>query len=889
MAAFTAKAYQQGVLDSVEAYFRVCNELGDADTAFYQTTRQLWGEGVTYRPIDGFDAAMPYFCLRVPTGGGKTWLAARSVALTNTHLLRSEHSVILWLVPSNAIREQTIAALRGLDHPYRAALREAGRVSVLDLDEAKAVTPATLDTSTTIIVCTRQSFQVEDPQIRKVYESNGALMPHFQNLSDVQKAALLRDDDGTAPCSLLNVLRLRRPFVIVDEAHNSRTSLAFETLARFRPSGILELTATPDETVTPSNVLHSVSAAELKTEHMIKLPILLECEPDWQQCLHYAIDRRNQLQHAAESERRGGADYLRPIVLIQAEARSQARETRDVDHVQTELTRQLGIPEDEIVVATGAERGLEKLSAEYANGIANERCPVKYVITQQALAEGWDCPSAYVLVSLANIQTATSVEQLLGRILRQPAATHRDTDALNQSYAYVVSDRFSETASALRDRLVDGAGFERREVKDFVRPSSPEQTALDLETSATRTEFEPFAVELSEKPNTRKLARFKDKVAWDADNKHLVFGQPLTQTETESLQDVAKGEEDRERIEQAAAHSREQAADAFFQTPAERGERLRVPQLALRVQGELELFEDPAQLQGDWEPSPYDATPTHDELQRLKQNAVASGGAIDVTQSGRVTTEFMKDMQRDLGLSYEPEHWDETRLATWLCKNLPAPTITHQAKRTFVAYWLQALLRYPAFDLARANRQKFLLRELIEARIRDLQRSARQQAYQVTLFDDSAESNAAVSDEYSFEFPSDAYAPSRYYDGHYRFKKHYYGEIGAFDTDEEFQCACWLDQQAERGRIDFWVRNPVRKAGCSFFLQKADGRFYPDFICRLPSGRILVVEYKGADRWQNAEDDRLIGNLWAQLSDGRCRFVMVTNKDWPQIEAELEN
>jgi type III restriction enzyme len=51
---------------------------------------------------------MPHFCLRVPTGGGKTWLAAKSVALVNTHLLRSEHSVILWLVPSKPIREQTL-------------------------------------------------------------------------------------------------------------------------------------------------------------------------------------------------------------------------------------------------------------------------------------------------------------------------------------------------------------------------------------------------------------------------------------------------------------------------------------------------------------------------------------------------------------------------------------------------------------------------------------------------------------------------------------------------------------------------------------------------------------------------------------------------------------
>jgi type III restriction enzyme len=205
----------------------------------------------------------------VPTGGGKTWLAAKSVALANTHLLRSEYSVVLWLVPSKPIREQTLRALKNRHHPYHLALREAGPVTVLDLDEARSLTRSTLDTSTVVIVATRQAFQVEDEECRKVYQSSGALMHHFEQVSPIQRAELLTDGQGseqTVPYSLANVLRLRRPFVIVDEAHNSRTELAFDMLARFRPSGVMELTATPDLERIPSNVLHSVSAAELKAE-----------------------------------------------------------------------------------------------------------------------------------------------------------------------------------------------------------------------------------------------------------------------------------------------------------------------------------------------------------------------------------------------------------------------------------------------------------------------------------------------------------------------------------------------------------------------------------------------------------------------------------------------
>ena len=343
MTSYQPKAYQQSVLESVEKYFRACLDRGDADIAFYETTRDLWNEGSRFSPIAGFPRDMPYFCLRVPTGGGKTWLAAKSVRLVNTHLLRCEHSVILWLVPSKAIREQTIRALKGRSHPYHAALREAGPLSVLDLSEAKNVTRATLETSTTVIVSTVQAFRREDTEGLKVYESNGALMHHFEHLTQEQRAELLRDGD-TTPYSLANVLRLRRPFLIVDEAHNNRTPLSFKTFADFRPSGIMELTATPDTKETPSNVLHSVAAAELKMEQMIKLPILLETEPNWQQCLADAIARRDELQTLAEQERRNGAAYLRPFMLFQAEMRRQGVDSLDVDRVRQELIDNHRIP-----------------------------------------------------------------------------------------------------------------------------------------------------------------------------------------------------------------------------------------------------------------------------------------------------------------------------------------------------------------------------------------------------------------------------------------------------------------------------------------------------------------------------------------------------------------
>ncbi len=892
MSGFIAKQYQQSALDSVLTYFQQCHTLNSPGIAFTATTEYLWGKGLPYHRMEDFAADMPYFCLRVPTGGGKTWLAAKCVALVNTHLLRSEHSVLLWLVPSRAIRDQTLRLLKNRDTALHAALAEAGPITVLDLDEAKSLARATLDTSTVVIVATVQAFNREDKEGLKVYQSSGALMQHFENLPEAQRNILLKDESGTPPCSLANVLRLRRPFLIVDEAHNNRTQLAFSTLAAFNPSGILELTATPDTETTPSNVLHSVSAVELKAEQMIKLPILLETESDWQKCLAYAVDRRDQLQAAADNEHGTGAPYLRPLVLVQAQARNRDKDTLHWERVLAELIENQGIPAEHVAVATGERNDLPEIEKKYSRGIADKACPVRFIITQQALAEGWDCPSAYILVSLAGTQSETAVEQLLGRVLRQPDASTRTSAALNQSYAYVMSSDFTSTASALRDRLVAGAGFERKAAEEFVQAGKQEQARFDLSARPGRIVVTPVVVPLVEAPQIRQLPKpLQNKVEWDRKTKKLTIQQPLTEEEAGQLAAVAGNDAERASIIQAGEISRTTALEVRL-SPAEKGETLSIPAIGLWMQGALQFFDDPEVLDYPFDLSGYDACPTHDDLQALGMaDRVASGGTIDVTDEGRVKFGFIVDLERDLGFSYNPEHWDELKLSAWLCRNLPDAGITHASKWAFVQAWLRNLLQKPGCDLARVNRQKFLVRGLLEMRIRELRKAAVKQAFQQVLFGEDRSERVKVGGEFQITFDPQAYAPNSDYTGKYGdydFLHHYYGRIGDFDSKEEFECACWLDQQAAQGRIKFWVRNLVNKRGSSFFLQKADGRFHPDFICMLPTGVILIVEYKGAQGWTDAQDDRDIGDLWESLSDGKCRFVMARNRQWQDIDACLQ-
>ena len=385
---FELKEYQQRALDTLARYFRVCSELGKPGTAFYAVTEELHGRGIPYTPVAALPG-LPYVCLRMPTGAGKTFVAAHAVGVAIGELLQAERGVVLWLVPTTQIREQTLAALRDRRHPYRLAVERAvGAVEMLDIQQALYLNRATLHTGTAIIVATMQSFRVEDTEGRKVYADAGSLMDHFAGLPDEALAGLERRENGTLIFSLANVLRMRRPVVIVDEAHNARTELSFETLARFNPACIIELTATPDVEQNPSNVLHSVSAAELKAEEMIKLPIELTTKPAWRELLSDAIAQRDHLETIARAERSATGEYIRPIMLLQAEPNYKDRDSLSVDVVKQALRQDFNIPEEQIAVATGASNDLEGVD------LLAPDCPVRYVITVQKLKEGWDCPFA---------------------------------------------------------------------------------------------------------------------------------------------------------------------------------------------------------------------------------------------------------------------------------------------------------------------------------------------------------------------------------------------------------------------------------------------------------------------------------------------------------------
>ena len=384
----TLKDYQERVLDSLREFFRLAARTRDPDSAFREVTRGVYGEAMPYFPVSvaGLEPSMPYVCLRVPTGGGKTLLACYAAGLALHDFMRAEHAVVLWLVPSNTILDQTADALRDPRHPYRRALELAcGAVEVVTIEEALRLSRATVEGQTVVIVATIQSFRVEDTTGRKVYDQNGAFAEHLLNIPLDRLADLLPGADGKPKPSLVNMLRLRRPIVIVDEAHNARTDLSFSTLGNVLPSCIVEFTATPAREKTPSNVLHRISAAELKAAEMVKLPLrVITRHPSQRdQLLAEAITLRADLEKLAVTEGQQTTEYLRPILLIQAERVDACEPLRD------RLVREFGLSKDEVKISVGKLDELKDVK-----DIASPKCPVRLILTVEKLREGWDCPFA---------------------------------------------------------------------------------------------------------------------------------------------------------------------------------------------------------------------------------------------------------------------------------------------------------------------------------------------------------------------------------------------------------------------------------------------------------------------------------------------------------------
>lgn len=873
------KDYQEWALDALSDYFQECSRSLDADTSFYTCTKEFYGQGIPYNSVKELPG-LPYVCLRIPTGGGKTIVASHSIGIAARGLVHTESPVVLWLVPSNAILEQTIKALRDKTHFYRKALETTlpGKVNVLDIEESLYVKRTQLENDATIILTTMQSFRVEDTLGRRVYRDSGDLMEHFTGLSMDIADTLEKGKDGNIIHSLANVLRLNRPIIIVDEAHNARTSLSFETLARFNPSCIIEFTATPAREDHASNVLYSASAADLKSAQMIKMPIRLDTRPQWKELLSDAINCRNGLEKISNLERQKTGEYIRPIMLIQAQAQSQKQETLTVEVVKQCLITDHKIPEEQIAIATGATRELEGVK------ILEPDVPIRYVITIQALREGWDCPFAYVLCSVADSRSATAVEQILGRIMRLPMAAWKTHDELNSAYAFATSTNFAQVANTLTDALVQN-GFEKQEAKDLIIQAKPEQTSIPFDT------IEPVmgivTVTTPEKPALEKLSpETRKKITFDEQNSTFSFNGEMSENEKEEIKSAYSTDEGKAVVDSMFHSSTGKNPDEEKRTPSEKDIPFEIPVLSIKQGNFFEQFEETHFLDHPWKLAKCDAFLSEGEYSSKRPDAQT--GTIDITENGKIAAKFISNLHIQMKFQETDTSWNVSDLALWLDSKIPHIDISPDDAGIFLTNLVQALIDQRGMSLEQLLLDKYRLKTAAENKINQHRQKIRLKAYQTLLFDDKPE--VAVTPDVFFAFPPDPrkYVYSRAYKGDYIFQKHYYPEIGDLDErGEEFECAQFIDQLDE---IEFWVRNPARRPGHSFWLQTSTDKFYPDFVCKLKDGRYLVVEYKGGHLWnEDSKEKKALGELWAKRSNGKCLFVMPVDKDYSAIEQRVDS
>lgn len=865
------KDYQRRLLDDYEAFLARTRELGDPAQAFAESTLAAFGHALPYHPLPGV-AGAPYVCLRVPTGGGKTRLAGQAIERARRSFLSADFPLVVWLVPSEPIRTQTLHALRAPGEFLHEDMRSLfGGVNVLDIDEALSVQPSALDTAPTILVATMQSFKRDSADGLRTYRQNGSLMRHFAGVPPE-----LRGEQ-----SLVDVIRLRHPFVVVDEAHNQGTPLAVETLAKLGPACVLELTATPDRSNQPSNVLRSVSAATLQAEDMLKLPLDLAVHPLWNVALREAIARLRALEDDAAAEAAQTGEIIQPVVmLIQAERRAEQTETFTPDVVKKHLVEDFQVPAEAIAIATSA---LDELAGKRLGEPGYPR----FIITVDKLREGWDCPNAYVLFSFRNTTSSTAVEQVLGRVLRMPNAKRKRHEALNRSYAYVVSDQLAATVQGLRDGLVQ-SGFERLDTEQLVH-------AADIDGSTGGLFTQDITVTLPERDQTVVLPDPDAVSALPASLRKRIELSPetgsLTLRGAATAQDIRKVAATFRHPEAAAAIRREldtalaarTAPSARERTRAERGEVARIPQLLVRQGSFFEVFSETALLDADWEIDDFDPALTEGEfahdLEAMRR------ARLSISELEEVKCSVYDRLDSQLALFSVEDGWSATELVHWLDANIHFPYADREQKVAWigaVVAWLTDQ-RQPPFAVAELAYRKHRLRGAVERKLAAGLRLAKQAVFESLLGD---ETRFKTSTDEALVIGQGRYAYDTPYTGLIPLKRHFFPVIGNLkDRGEEFECAEYIANQMPG--VAWWIRNVERKP-TSFSLQTATDRFYPDFLVGLEGGGIVAAEYKGGHLADSAEsrDKRRVGELWERRGSN-CAFAWIEQRDWSSLRAAV--
>lgn len=842
------KTYQKNVLGDLSRFLTLLTSTNSTAKAY----RTLWEEkGVTV----GFGGISPYrynlkngvpdVCFKVPTGGGKTFIAANSIKTIYDAMPTVTTKAVVWLVPSDAILTQTYAALSNPQHPYRQRM---------DVDFGSAVevysktqllnghnfNPTSVTEQLSVFVLSYDSFRTSKKEGRKAFQENGNLASFPKYMKD--KDALLPDTDETA---LIQVIRSLNPVVIVDESHHATSKLSVEMLENFNPCFVLDLTATPKQ---KSNIISFVDAAQLKKANMVKLPVIVYNRKSQSDVYGDAINIRRKLEVQARAEQIETGRYIRPIVLFQAQPRIGAESTT-YDKIKSTLI-EAGIPQEEIAIKTGDKDELKNVD------LLSSDCPIRYIITVNALKEGWDCPFAYVLATVANRTSTVDVEQILGRVLRLPYTKKNKSNVLNISYVITSSVDFGKTL----DNVVKGlnsAGFSEKDyrAKD-VDADAPEPVA-----QPTQNLFdEPLEEELP-RVDTNELRRRIEAMQT----------QPISAENIESDDMLAVALAQNEAYEEMVSHAEETAVNnaptevrdkmnvfRMNEEFAEEAVSLRFPQFMMKVgpsffadefvELKLEHLEDSFTLKD--KDTQIDFSTVDAEMAR-----------VDIDDSKEAVPKVWQIKGTDS--TYYKEWFNsqpsEVRLAH--CKGMIKKRISKMNSindRELQSYIDRVVENMTEDQLSDMEQSPYPYIKKIEDKVKTLLSTHRMKVFNLWLEQGKIECRP------NYTLPS-TISPTNFFSS---FPKSLYSSEE--DVNDYERKVVW--QLSSMDNIKWWHRNISRQG----FQINGAVHAYPDIIAMTESGKILMIETKG-DHLDNAESKTkaIIGSKWDALSGSQYRYFMV--------------
>lgn len=857
------KTYQKEVINDLKRFIEHLDKYNRLDIA-YKTFWEDKGVSLSSSDNDYLHAydnsvkGVPRVTIKVPTAGGKTFIACNALRTIFDGLPAEKPKVVAWFVPSDTILKQTYRNLNDPNHLYRQKIDShfGNSVCVVDKESAlfgQGISPTEIKEQLTIFVLSVQSFAANNKDGRRVFRENENLTEHVNTYQ--YKNKIIDKADET---SLIQVIAQLNPVVIIDESHNFEADLRIDMLNLINPCFVLDLTATPRK---KSNIISFVDAIKLKLANMVKLPVIVYNHKSTNDVIVSAIQLQRSLEQKAILQEQEGGKYIRPIVLFQAQPKTD-NDNITFDKIKQQII-EIGIPEEQIKIKTANKDEIKNID------LMSRDCEVRFIITVNALKEGWDCPFAYILASLANKSSRVDVEQILGRILRLPYTTKHTQELLNLSYVFTCSANFRDTLENIIASL-NKAGFSKKDYRLANEEQSNENVQLPQKTLSNLFDYNNY-----EEPDTSLSLVHEDSDIYVPLVKDMISNLDVN-TSVDTIENIAKAQSSdyQKQIEEAIKEDDNIPDDVktmvqyssikdFFQNDAS---AICLPTFTKKVNSNS-LFEQEgsfrpltksmlaADINLDKEDHKINFTRTDIEAVR-----------VDLEQSGKdefVPTHRNLNAQQIAELKEYitslPDEGQKRQLARSIAKNIKFDEIPEPQIISYIERAIQDFDSEQISDLVSYHLQTV---KTVKDKINSLLGNYQEEKFKEWL------DTGQIKCEPTYTFPPKITLKSI----SRGLSKGLYSEEGDMN-DFEYRV---INAVANLDNVLFWHRNSERGQG---FCINGFINHYPDFIVKLKSGFIIVIETKGDDR-DNSDSRKKInlGCTWANKAGEKYRYFMVFDK-----------